>query len=230
MTNEAGPNIVYSGLVLHLDAANSRSYPGTGTTWTDLTQNGNNGTLINNPTYLSSNNGYFTFNGTNNHISVADNASLDISGDKTLMCWVYLSSDTSCGIVGKSETTAFGMALGYGWNSNGFMALAWNSSNTPFVAKDASRDLNKWNFLVARQNGGTRYIDVYDSLGTRSSSNAAGTHTWNNNFPFMIGNANNGANSVPANTRIGTVLAYNRSLSDAEIAQNYNAFKGRYGL
>jgi len=63
-----GPNIVTSGLVLQLDAANTKSYPGSGTTWTDLSGNGNNGTLTNSPTFSSANGGIFTFNGTNQFI------------------------------------------------------------------------------------------------------------------------------------------------------------------
>lgn len=56
------PDIVRSGLVLNLDAAEPASYPGTGTTWYDLSGNGNNGTLVNGPTYNSANGGSNTQN------------------------------------------------------------------------------------------------------------------------------------------------------------------------
>jgi len=65
-----GPKIVTSGLVLCLDAANKRSYPGTGTTWTDLSGNSNNGTLINGPTFNAGNQGGIVFDGTNDYISI----------------------------------------------------------------------------------------------------------------------------------------------------------------
>ena len=61
------PSLVMNGLVLCLDAGNSKSYPGTGTTWTDLSGNGNNGTLTNGPTYSSANGGSLVFDGTNDY-------------------------------------------------------------------------------------------------------------------------------------------------------------------
>jgi hypothetical protein len=66
----AGPDIVENGLVLHLDAANPRSYPGTGTGWFDLSGLGNNGTLINGVSYNTSNNGIFTFDNTDDYVSL----------------------------------------------------------------------------------------------------------------------------------------------------------------
>ena len=68
MATRYSPAIVTSGLVLCLDAANPRSYSGTGTTWTDLSGNGYNGTLVNSPTFSQ---GVFTFNGSTNYINVS---------------------------------------------------------------------------------------------------------------------------------------------------------------
>ena len=67
------PNIVTDGLVLCLDAANKRSYPGTGTTWTDRSANGNNGTLTNGPTFDSANGGSIVFDGTNDYVTTTKN-------------------------------------------------------------------------------------------------------------------------------------------------------------
>ena len=66
-----GPEIVKSGLVLYLDAGNQNSYPGTGTTWTDISRNNNNGTLTNGPTFNSENGGSIVFDGTNDYVSTA---------------------------------------------------------------------------------------------------------------------------------------------------------------
>jgi hypothetical protein len=68
-----GPNIVTDGLVLYLDAANQKSYPGTGTTWNDLSGNGNNGTLVNGPTFNSDNNGSIVFDGVDDYVNFGDN-------------------------------------------------------------------------------------------------------------------------------------------------------------
>ena len=68
MSIAGGPDIVENGLVLHLDAADSNSYPGSGTVWTDLSGNGYNGTLTNGPTFSSSNRGGIVLDGTNDYI------------------------------------------------------------------------------------------------------------------------------------------------------------------
>jgi hypothetical protein len=174
---------------------------------------------------------YFEFDGVDDAISIADKAELKLAGDKTLAIWVYLGANNSgCGIAGKSNSTLKGLALGYGWNGNGFMALAWNSSNTPFLAKDLSRDVQKWVYLVATQIGNTRYVYAVDSIGIRSSTSTSGSHTWNNNIPLTVGNANNGSNQVPSGTRIANLQVYNRGLTAQEVLQNYNATKSRFNL
>ena len=231
MSSLGGPNIITDGLILSLDAANSKSYQSGSTIWYDKSGNGFNGTLTNAPTFNSGSGGSIVFDGVDDYVSVTDTAVLDILGDKTLSCWVYMGANSSgCGITGKSSSATNGMALGYGWNGNGFMALAWNSVNSPFIVKDLSRDITAWNYLSAIQIGSIRYIYVYDAFGLRSSSSSEGIHTWNNNVPLMIGNANNGSSPAPANTRISGVSVYNRALSAEEILQNYNATKGRFNL
>jgi hypothetical protein len=79
-----GPKTVTNGLVLCLDAADKNSYSGTGTTWTDLTGNGNNGTLTNGPTFNSANGGSISFDGTNDYIDCGSNSILKLTGDITI--------------------------------------------------------------------------------------------------------------------------------------------------
>ena len=67
------PKIIRDGLVLCLDAANPKSYPGTGTAWTDLSGSGNNGTLVNGPVYSSANGGSIDFDGSNDYSSLSSN-------------------------------------------------------------------------------------------------------------------------------------------------------------
>lgn len=223
------PKIVTSGLVLALDAANKVSYPGSGTTWYDL--NGvNNGTLTNGPIFSNANRGCIVFDGTDDYVVVPDNSLLDIAGDKTLGCWVNLGSNPGgiC-IAGKVSNSALGMALAYSWDSKGFQAIAWNSTNSPQLDKDLNRDINKWVYVVAVQSSTTRWIYALDSIGVRSASGTGGTNSWNNNVSFTIGSTSEGY-YVPANTKISNVLVYNRALSATEVLQNYNATKTRFGL
>ena len=202
------------------------------TTWSDLSGNGNNGILTNNPYHFIGTNGdkgYMSFDGTDDHIVVSDNSSLDLSGDKTLSCWVYMGANSSgCGIAGKMSSSVYGMALAYGWSGNGFQAIAWNSTNNPYISKDLSRDINKWVHITAVQNGSTRWIYVWDDIGVRSSSYSGGTHSWDNNVGFYVGCQAFLSSFVPSNTRISQVLIYNKALTAQEIQQNYNATKSRF--
>jgi hypothetical protein len=182
------------------------------------------------PIYGSSGN-YLLFDGSNDVVTVEDSSKYKLVGDKTLALWVYMGADSSgCGIAGKSNNSVAGMALGYGWNGNGFMALAWNSSNTPALSKDLSRDISKWVYLVATQNGNTRYIYAVDGGGIRSNTSTSGTHTWDNTVPVTIGNSGVGSSFAPGGTRVSNVMIYNRSLTESEVLQNFNATRGRFRI
>ena len=82
------PRIVTDGLVFCVDAGDKMSYPGAGTTWTDLSKNRNNGTLINGPTFDSANGGSISLDGSNDYISVGS-FNEDSSQDLSVMVWVY---------------------------------------------------------------------------------------------------------------------------------------------
>jgi hypothetical protein len=168
-----------------------------------------------------------TFGGSN-CITVDDTPAIALSGDKSFCMWIYFDQDASCGFGGKSNGTVSGMSLGYGWSGGGFMALAWNTANSPALAKD-SRDYKKWVYLAAVQNGSTRYIYAVDAIGIRSTSSSGGTHSWSNSLPLKIGRINDHA-QVPSGTKIGEVSVYNRALTQSEVLQNFNRSKSRYGL
>ena len=82
------PRIVTSGLVLALDAADRNSYPRTGTTWTDLSGNGYNGTLTNSPTFSNSNGGSIIFDGTNDYTSTSLDLSLNNTNSVSISMWI----------------------------------------------------------------------------------------------------------------------------------------------
>jgi hypothetical protein len=208
---------------------NLRLEKGTYPSLYNLLGTGNNGEVQNGVSYNSANGGSLSFDGVDDYITVPDNSNLDLSGDKTLSCWVYMGADTGgCGIAGKMSSSVGGMALAYGWSGNGFQAIAWNSANSPYLIKDATRDINKWVYLTSVQSDSTRWIYAWDSFGLRSSSYSGGTHSWDNNVGFYVGCQASLSNFVPANTRIAQVSIYNRALSAAEIQQNFNALKGRF--
>jgi hypothetical protein len=87
------PRIVTDGLVLYLDAANPRSYPGSGTTWSDLSRGGNNGVLTNGPTFNSANNGSIVFDGTNDFIQCSNRTTINLG--LTIETVIKTTSSTS---------------------------------------------------------------------------------------------------------------------------------------
>lgn len=93
MSYSNGPRIVTNGLVLYLDAGNSKSYPGSGTVWNDLSGNGNNGTLVNGPTYSGANKGSIVFDGANDYISGGSNT-VSINNAITISAWIRHSAIT----------------------------------------------------------------------------------------------------------------------------------------
>ncbi len=86
-----GPNIITNGLILELDAANRKSYPGSGTTWTDLSGNGNTGTLTNGPTFSSANGGSIVFDGVDDYVNCGNASSLNFERTNSFsFCfWIY---------------------------------------------------------------------------------------------------------------------------------------------
>ena len=108
MSSKGGPDINENGLVLHLDAANNKSYPGSGTTWTDLSGNDNNGTLTNGPTFNASNMGSIALDGTNDYIYRSSLSNFN-SSTYTVLLWAKFNSMSTYGILfslGRSASDA----------------------------------------------------------------------------------------------------------------------------
>ena len=87
MAGIGGPDIITDGLVLYLDAANSKSYPGSGTTWKDLSGKGNDSALTNGPNYRSTGMGSFLFDGTDDYSTLPYNSSMD-NDYTTVSVWI----------------------------------------------------------------------------------------------------------------------------------------------
>jgi hypothetical protein len=219
-------DIITNGLIANLDAGWYNSYPGSGTVWTDLSGQGNNATLANSPTFTVENGGTLIFDGVDDYAYITDNASIDLAGDKSYGIWIKLLQEPGgSGFIGKADSSVNGMALAYGWSSNGFQNIAWNSANAPALSTNAS-DINNWYYIAGIQNGATRYIYVIGANGIRSSSYAGGNDTWNNSLNLTIGQVAGYYEYIS----VGAVHIYNRALSSVEVLQNYDAQKSRFGL
>ncbi len=131
---KVGPKIVDEGLVLCLDAANKLSYPGTGTTWTDLAGS-NNGTLTNGPTFDDEKGGSIVFDGSNDYANLGNASSLFPGPNITasLFCWIKPSTVSSSNIsIGDQYTPNHRLYIGIynGFWDAGFGNYRWDNNHT----------------------------------------------------------------------------------------------------
>ena len=225
--------IIKDGLVMHLDASNQSSYPGSGTTWYDLSGNSNNGTLTNGPTYNSANGGSIVFDGSNDYVRIQDSVSTNFgTGSYTIGIWVKPANTISNwrGIVSKrtnsnykgwaifeTPTNKFGVQLASNHSGPYYSATSLNS----FVA-------NNWYYINAVIDRGNKQLRFYvNGIQQGNAVDITNLGNTNNITPLLIGHEI-GINTFPGSISNGHI--YNRALSVDEIQQNYNALKYRYGL
>jgi hypothetical protein len=216
MSLQHSPSIVRSGLICYLDPSNTRSYPGSGTTITDLSGSGNNGTLVGGATFSSVNNGVIVLNGSNGYIDVTLN----------------LSASTYTVIGAARYVTNPGNTAGrtFSAKNNNWLMGHWQGTTQNYYAENwvsgagtGTADLS-WRTYAATGNPGLDTWQLYVNGISSVGPNANGTSGPNN---FSIGTYSGAEFS---NSHIGAFLVYNRVLTAAEILQNHNALKGRYSL
>ena len=223
------PSIITQNLVLCLDAANTKSYPGSGTTWTDLSGGGNTGTLTNGPTYSSANGGSFVFDGSNDGVQLAGtNLSLN---QMTISSWNYSSNFNQNGFMFE-KTTNGSVNTQYSLFYNGANNLYYRTyglSTTDLVLSSTTSYVinNQWNNVVATWDGTNKRIYVNGVLRATSAT-LTGTVTQNTTGAAFIGIY--GGGGYPFNGRIAQTQIYNRALSAAEIQQNFNATRSRFSI
>jgi len=232
-----GPRIVSNGLVLCLDAANKRSYPGTGTTWTDLSGNGNNGTLTNGPTFNAGNMGSILYDGADDQIDCGNNSSLNISTNLTLGIWVKFNS-LSSGPNLISKQWCSGNQFSYSWAvlSDGRIYYGFDSDGQcssitgEYTSTNIVCTTGIWYCLNIVHTSTS--INLY-SNGISIPGTLAGSYgtIYTSTVPVRLGVYRNlsGAFANYLSGNISNVQIYNRALSATEVLQNYNAVKSRFG-
>lgn len=238
-----GPKIVTSGLVLALDAADKNSYPGSGATWYDLTGNGNNGTLINGPSFTNSYKGGIVFDGIDDYAPTGvSSTTITPTNSWTVSMWCSLNSYPVV-----SGTYKEGILYGYAYYGGlGIYAIALSTGNVVvygyFRSDTASVTIGPYTWTT---NAPTMFTLVHISgTGCRfyvngvffnSSSTTGGS--WPNymanpfNLTFSYAGVYGGGSQTYINYPITAYSSnvYTKSLTDAEVLQNYNATKSRFG-
>ena len=231
MAFSRGPKIVTDGLVLYLDAANPKSYPGTGNVWNDLSGNGNDAILINSPTY---NNNYFSFDGVDDYGVVNSNLKNQINNSTsttvTVLANVKLIEHVDNVIGwGNANYDNDGNRKTWGiYSRSGTLKAGYTGGDIA-----GTEIYNNWYFLTGiftptlmtgnKFNGDT-------SLSFNSSS-VTSTDTWkniSNSYDIRIARTSYWTRHMQ--TDIAEIKVYNKELSNEEILQNYNATKSRFGL
>lgn len=220
-------SIVRDGLVLHLDAANVKSYPGSGTAWNDLSGNGNNGTLVNGVGYSVDNNGSLIFDGVDDYAQTNQVPQISTTASFEVVVNVESGSPYSNSwIMGREGC----YRLTYGLYDIQWVCCttnnAWYSSGT-YVNVGPSI-ISKFVHIVVTFTGSRLQIYVNGTLANATTTDISGNILSNSN-PFHIGKSLAG-NVSYGKGKIPLIKCYSKLLSSVEIMQNFEALRGRYGI
>ena len=232
MSLSHSPKVVTSNLILYLDAANPISYIGSGTTWTDLSGNGNTGTLTNGPTYSSANNGSIVFDGVDDYVDIPTlNSSTAIDFNNSTVIYVAKLSTLP-----NSRNTVFSQYYGgtgaqHEFQDTGNLRSNYrqNSASTPELnAPNGSGQITTdviYHISVTYTNKTIEHYKNAISLGSATNSTQSDVNG--------IGSVNIGRNSSAGLYFKGSmynVMVYSRVLTSSEIQQNFDAIRGRYSI
>jgi len=233
MPTSAGPDIVQNGLVLDLDAADRNSYISGSTTWFDLSGNPNNGTLTNGPTYSSANGGSIVFDGTNDLIIKNPPFTGLPSSQLSVFIWIKFNNLSAVYYElvsqGRTPSNYEGEWVLTTKNVSSSIRLSFFDYNSGYgfnmVNGNTILVTNQWYYLgfIKNETSGTFYVQGSQD-GTSTGINKTYTDTG-----YVIGGGYRDSSHYFSGS-IASTQIYNRALSAAEVAQNYNAQKSRFGL
>ena len=225
--------LVTDNLVLHLDAGDINSYSGSGTTWTDLSGEGNHATLINNPTYSSNNGGYLNFDGSNDYATLP---AINFTGNEiTFSIWTYAQSDTVAALIFFGDSTDTSGWTGRQLNvhlpyTNSYYFDKGHDGTTVDRISGSlpnSDWQNAWVNWAFTANASTGSMKIYRNASLYNSATGK-TRTFNS--------ANVDIRRIARFTNtyydgyISNLQLYTKELSQAEVTQNFNTIKSRFGL
>lgn len=234
-------SIVREGLILHLDAINSKSFANT-TTWYDISGSGNHGTMYGTPVFSTDGGGCFDFStatgtfsyNTNMGFTFASNM-IPTSGSFTLECWI--KNPPSVGQCGLFSNAGAADGFRFGVSNTSIYTLIGGAGGynytEPSFAYTTSFDVTKWHNIVAVYdrsgtfNSGTPQFQYYlDGIFQGTNSMPSAQIAFTSSIPGLVRNACCGIYSG----KLSIFKAYNRALSSSEVIQNFSAFRGRYGI
>ena len=220
-----GSTIPTSGLVLDLDASNPISYPGTGTSWYDISGVNNNGTLVNSPTYSTANGGVIVFDGTDDYVDIPIDSSLS-TNTVTMCVFVYPQNTRPEEIISTAnQGSGFRfMTRVYGNNTGTLWGFRPTPLGSEYVGTTALSN-NQWYFLAVTYS--TSQLKLYLNANLEATYNSPSGIVYGGDI--RLGDGIGGAQQH-LQGYIGAYIHYDRVLDATEITNIYNALKGKYGL
>ena len=220
------PKIVTDGLVFAVDAANTKSYPGSETTWKDLSGNGNDGTLVNEPTFDSGNGGSIVFDGADDYITIPQSAGDLSQNPMTTEHWVKFDTFNSEGDILLMDRTSFNGA-------NGIETFILNNPKVVAVRGSGGTrhdgsiviPTGVWTHICIVFSGTIAYVYIngqFDNSGTIGAVQNSSYNMHLGHYPSL--------HQYNFEGNWATFSIYHKALSSIEVLQNYNALKGRFGL
>jgi hypothetical protein len=237
------PRTVTDGLVLALDAGNTKSYPGSGTTWTDLSGRGNNGTLVNGVGYSSNNNGVLSLDGVNDYIMTYNDANV-FSNNNSLTVSIFANIDeptktgrgalvSSQKFQGESDAGGYGLCIGDGTTLCVNLTKSISGTDTTYqLLTSFTYVRQQFRYYSFTYNDSTKTVTTYMNdvqQATSTNANYGWTVNTTNRLTYIGINWQGGWGTY-YNMKIGPVQVYNRALTAAEVRQNFNALRGRFGI
>jgi len=222
------PSIITNGLLLLLDPGNTRSYPGSGTTWNDLSGNSRNATIYNSPTLNSSNGGTFDLNSSNQYVDISSFANFNFGSSITVGFWHYNSTTNAAkyrGVVCNVYSSGTGFDFRYGSEDSGTRLYAIIRTSITSYSVTATANLDTWGYYCMTYNGST--LQIYKN-GIAGSSTAASGSLGSVNDNVDIGRNANSAEYL--NGRLSNVHIYSAAMTAVQVSQNFNALRGRFGI
>ena len=217
--------LVTEGLVLNLDAGNAASYPGSGTSWTDLSGNDRNGTLTGGPTYSSADGGSIVFDGTNDFVQCSGSLTATAA---TFVIWMRRNGpqDDFDGIIYSRSANATGLSffgttnkISYTWN-NAVNTYTWDSGLT-------IPDLT-WCMIAVSVTSTAATAYLCQSSGITSATNIV-SHASTTLDDIQLAQDDQGAARF-FNGSIAIAQLYNIALSAEQVSQNFRADRARFGV
>ena len=230
-----GPDIVDDGLIFAIDAGSERSYPGSGTTWTDIV-GGSECALVNGPTFNSQNGGSIVLDGSDDYV-LRSTTPTELQGDPsfTISMWVkrLANEGTNTGIWGfGGNVTNEGINSWWSNNSNQITIDTWGRAT---FTTGQTYPLNEWVFVTWQKTAGA--MTRANCILWKNTTSYTGTDLTILRAESTAPNINNSGivlgrifktYSNPVNFQYANTLIYNRVLTAAEVIQNYNAQKSRF--